>query len=344
MRDLPADNQPTPCWCDLIKGDHDIRDHASGTAGTFSNSAASPSSPPPTVPVHQVQPTRDRARPPRDLPRTVAITSPPFRVETIRVRHAGRRPMMVAALAVALVAVSIIKPWAGTGQAQPDPSRASPIPAGVVEPMPTASAPGLAETGEASTGTAPGPLAPGQVDCGSADWRIVTLGDFLGWTVRTWIAITPVEADGPGDSSIPDLALGESDIVGLGACAPSAWAGAPGRASRIVAAWRISADGATTSKFGRVALAPLDPLPPDGLAGTRPAVPLPVAELVRPITAAQGGRWPAGRYVLLLASPDASPGRWISVVIGHALGAVRRPDVPPGAPRGGPSVGRARPR
>ena len=25
-----ADSQPHPCWCDLIKGDHDLRDHPSG--------------------------------------------------------------------------------------------------------------------------------------------------------------------------------------------------------------------------------------------------------------------------------------------------------------------------
>ncbi len=27
MRNLPADRQPHPCWCELIKGDHDVRDH-----------------------------------------------------------------------------------------------------------------------------------------------------------------------------------------------------------------------------------------------------------------------------------------------------------------------------
>jgi|GEM_PF-1197533 len=233
------------------------------------------------------------------------MTSPPSGVETVRVRRAGRRPLAIAALVVALVAVSIVKPWAGAGRAEPDPAPAS-------------AATGPAETADVSISTEYGVLAPGQVDCVSSDWRIVALGNFGGWTVRTSIAITPVEASGPGDSSIPDLSLGASDIAGLGACAPSTWSGAPGRASRIVTAWRTSADGALTATFARVTLAELDPLPSGSPAGAQPIAPRSVAELVRPLPATQGGRWPAGRYVLLLASPDAGAGRWIAVDIGVA--------------------------
>jgi len=233
------------------------------------------------------------------------MTSPPSGVETVRVRRAGRRPLAIAALVVALVAVSIVKPWAGAGRAEPDPAPAS-------------AATGPAETADVSISTEYGVLAPGQVDCVSSDWRIVALGNFGGWTVRTSIAITPVEASGPGDSSIPDLSLGASDIAGLGACAPSTWSGAPGRASRIVTAWRTSADGAPTATFARVTLAELDPLPSGSPAGAQPIAPRSVAELVRPLPATQGGRWPAGRYVLLLASPDAGAGRWIAVDIGVA--------------------------
>ena len=201
------------------------------------------------------------------------MTSPPSGVETVRVRRAGRRPLAIAVLVVALVAVSIVKPWAGAGRAEPNPAPASPKPAVAIVPVPvaivpvpSASAPGPAATGPAATAktaetadvsisTEYGVLAPGQVDCVSSDWRIVTLGDFGGWTVRTSIAITPVEASGPGDSSIPDLSLGASDIAGLGACAPSTWSGAPGRPSRIVTAWRTSADSAPTATFARMTLA-----------------------------------------------------------------------------------------
>lgn len=236
------------------------------------------------------------------------MTSPPSGVETVRVRRAGRRPLAIAVLVVALVAVSIVKPWAGAGRAEPDPAPASPA----TGPAATA------ETADVSISTEYGVLAPGQVDCVSSDWRIVTLGDFGGWTVRTSIAITPVEASGPGDSSIPDLSLGASDIAGLGACAPSTWSGAPGRASRIVTAWRTSADGALTATFARVTLAELDPLPSGSPVGAQPIAPRSVAELVRPIPATPGGRWPAGRYVLLLASLDPGAGRWIAVDIGVA--------------------------
>jgi hypothetical protein len=156
-------------------------------------------------------------------------------------------------------------------------------------------------------------------------------------------AITPVEAGGPGDPSIPVLSLGESDVAGLGACAPSTSPVAPGRASRIVEAWRRDLAGATTTTaatappdatppsgaaasatdggtgtaatWERVTIAQLDPLSSGGPAATR-LTPVSVTELYRPVPASQRGRWPAGRYVLLLASPDAGADRWIAVDIG----------------------------
>ena len=146
----------------------------------------------------------------------------------------------------------------------------------------------------------------------------MTLGGFARWTVRTSIVIAPVEADGPGDASIPHLALGDADVAGVGACAPRGPAGAPGRASRIVAAWRMSDDAAPSATFAPMALADLDPLPSGGPIGARPGASRAVAELVRPVDAKQDGRWPAGQYVLLLASPDAGPDRWIGIEIGAA--------------------------
>jgi hypothetical protein len=260
------------------------------------------------------------------------MTSPPVRVETVRVRHAGRGPVAVAALVVTLVAVSIVKPWAGPGPAQLDAESASPMTA---TPGPRPASPAAALDASAAPSGAPGStesalgaeaflvaradvLTPGQIQCGSAEWRIVTLGGFARWTVRTSIAIEPVEADGPGDASIPDLALGDSDVAGLGACAPRSGAGAPGRASRIVAAWRISSGQDAAATFGPVPLADLDPLPSGGPIGARPGASRAVAELVRPIITERSGRWPAGRYVLLLASPDAGPDRWIGIDIGPA--------------------------
>jgi hypothetical protein len=191
------------------------------------------------------------------------MTSPPFRVETVPVRRTGRGPVVIAALAVTLVAVSIVKPWSGADPGTADPSRDFASPAAVAvnpvvdapadtshaEASPAAAAPtpdhlGPAQGIAAAEST---PLAPGQVDCGSSGWDLVTLGSFLRWTVRTLTAITPVDAGGPGDSSIPVLSLGESDVAGMGACAPSISPVAPGRASRIVEAWRRGPAGATTT-------------------------------------------------------------------------------------------------
>ncbi len=290
------------------------------------------------------------------------MTSPPFRVETVPVRRSGRGPIIVGALAVTLVAISIVKPWAGPAppaeaafalqspgtvaisaadsSADSSPHQGSAVP-GVVPDTPGA------PDGPA---VAPAPLAAGQVECGSADWRIVTLGDFGRWTVRSWIAVTPVEAAGPDDPAIPGLWLGESDVAGMGACAPSVSPTAPGRASRIVEAWWRPLDGATATatgaattgaattgapttgattatgaaatatraSFERVTLAQLDPLPSGGPVAVRRLTPTSVTELYRPVPASAGGRWPAGRYVLLLASPDRGPDRWIGIEIGAA--------------------------
>jgi hypothetical protein len=174
------------------------------------------------------------------------MTSPPFRVETVPVRRTGRGPV-VAALVLTLVAVSIVKPWSGADPGTADPSRdfASP---GAVAVNPVVDAPADTSRAEASPAAAESaPLAPGQVVCGSSGWDLVTLGSFLRWTVRTLTAITPVEVGGPGDPSIPVLSLGESAVAGLGACAPSISPVAPGRASRIVEAWRRGLAGATTT-------------------------------------------------------------------------------------------------
>jgi len=250
------------------------------------------------------------------------MTSPPFRVETVAVRRANRLPMAVIALAMVMVVVSIVKPWAGADQTQLDRVPPSPLPAAVTAPLPTSSPTGPAETPAVLVAASPAPLAPGQVDCGSSGWEVVTLGSFLRWTVRTLTAITPVEAGGPGDSSIPVLWLGESDVAGVGACTPAARPGAPSSASRIVAAWRQNAGGATTATFGRVALSDLDSLPmggpSGGLAAPPSTAPASVVELVRPFPTAQRGRWPSGRYVLLLASPDAGADRWIAIDIAAA--------------------------
>jgi hypothetical protein len=80
--------------------------------------------------------------------------------------------------------------------------------------------------------------------------------------------------------------------------------------------------GTSTLTSKRVALSDLDVLPLGGPVGGPAAppssAPASVVELVRPFPATQRGRWPAGRYVLLLASPDAGPDRWIAVDIGTA--------------------------
>jgi hypothetical protein len=272
--------------------------------------------------------TRAPARPDREpvnlrsQTHTVAMTSPPFRVETVPVRRASRLPTAVAALAVVMVVVAIVKPWDGTDQAQLDRVPASPVLAAVNAPLPTPYPPGPAKTPAVSMPASAAILAPGQVECGSADWQVVTLGTFLSWTVRTWIAIAPVEAGGPGDPTIPVLSLGGSDVAGMGVCAPATRPGALSPASRIVAAWRQSAGGATAAAFGRVALSDLDIAPLGGPAGgpadLRSTAPVSVVELVRPFPATQRERWPAGRYILLLASPDRGPDRWIAVDIGGA--------------------------
>ena len=67
------------------------------------------------------------------------MTSPPIRVETVPVRRTGRWPVVIAALAVTLVAASILKPWGGAGS---DPSDGT-----LALPSPTAGAADAADNG-----------------------------------------------------------------------------------------------------------------------------------------------------------------------------------------------------
>lgn len=261
----------------------------------------------------------------------VAMTSPPIRVETVPVRRAGRWPALLVGLAAVLVGLAIVKPWGGADDGRADPVAPSPLAVALATVVASPAAQVSAPAAVVSADAAPVALLPGQVACDTLDWQLVTLGTLLRWTVRTWTPITPVEASGAADPSIPDLSLGSSDVVGMGACAPSNGSERTGTASRIVAAWRQGAatglpaaaggaatGGAAASAFGRVGLADLDRLSAGGLAAATSLRPASVAELVRPFPATQRGRWPAGHYVLLLASPDAGPDRWIAVDIGTA--------------------------
>ena len=170
------------------------------------------------------------------------MTSPPISVETVPVRRAGRWPALLVGLAGVLVGLAIVKPWGGADVGRTDPVAPSPL-AVALAPVPASPAalarvPADRRRRRRARRRRAGGVPPGQVACGSSDWRIVTLGSFGRWTVRSWTAITPVEASGAADPSIPVLSLGSSDVVGMGACAPSNGPEGTGRASRIVAAWR----------------------------------------------------------------------------------------------------------
>lgn len=135
---------------------------------------------------------------------------------------ARQRGLSFAALAVVLViALAVVKPWAGPGgastQSGPD----------VVRPLPAAS------TTEAAAAT-PGPTADTAADIaaplclGAGAWRIASLELWRERDVRVWRAIEPIaEASGPLDPTIPTAPAVGLEIRALGWCAPAYGPGRP---------------------------------------------------------------------------------------------------------------------
>ena len=238
------------------------------------------------------------------------------------VSGADPRPLYaVIVVLLAVIVVLAIRPWGG--EAMPpdgsDQGRASPGQAGEPTEAPD---PSLAE---APTPGPPDDVAALVETCGSpSGWRAATLQAWAGRSqpIRSWIAVTPVEASGPLDPVIPFAPVATGIVTAIGYCAPLDEATRPPAVARA-SLWAIR-DGRETP----LSLIPLEPDSPDALGGlwSRPG------EVTGGETSP--GVWPPGRYVVEVASPGGEYRRWLGIEIADLALLRASPSAP--APSGSP--------
>ena len=223
-------------------------------------------------------------------------------------RPPGAGPLIAVGLALAFLAVAIVKPWGGGVGSLPVPSGGSP-----------------SEPGQSNPGASPEPSLPAEACNPEAGWRLFTIEVNAGHPVRTWYSIRPVAASGPTDGTIPTIRIYTEGLGRLGYCAGGSAAGsapfdrasgwlvdAAGRA-RPIALVRAAEPGLDGS--GRSALFE----PPGPLSGDRP------------------GDWPPGRYVLSVGPGEATADRlWFAAQVVVVDGATSTPRAPSPAPTASP--------
>ena len=151
----------------------------------------------------------------------------------------SRLPVRLAALAVVLIVLAVLKPW-GTAPAI---DSAPPSPAG---PGPAASpAGGSRFAGATAPGVGAAPIEtpnPDAVECLEPDgWRIVTLQRASRRESRSWTVERPTIASGPDDPGIDSVRLSGEDLVEVGFCA--AGQGVGRSPAVITGAWHLAANG-----------------------------------------------------------------------------------------------------
>lgn len=146
------------------------------------------------------------------------------------VRVGGRAPFgqRWVAVAAALLAILIIKPWGGdTGGSGIRSTPSSP-------PVPTP--PRTSERPQSSNEVV---AAECQAPSG---WRVFTIERWHEETMRIWWAVTPVVTTEPTDPRIPVLSIVATDVPALGYCAPLFGPDRP-PADAVVRMWRVDSSG-----------------------------------------------------------------------------------------------------
>ena len=234
------------------------------------------------------------------------------RIEVTRVRRgSGGLAQVALVLAMAAIAVSIIKPWESrdggrTADRSAEPAAVtsgSPTPARVTPPS---APPASASTAGERPATSLDPLA---VPCISRNgWRVVAVQRTAGRESRSWAAVVPVEARRPTDRTIPVLREVTAVTRALGYCLPHDLADESDPVDLSTDVWRVD-----------VARARATPLRDLG----RLAAPDPMASelfLAPGAETLETSRWPAGRYVFRVANRADDWALWFSVELVRATG------------------------
>lgn len=185
------------------------------------------------------------------------------------------------ALVTGLIVLAIVKPWAW---GQPPPAPAPHLPRAPIRVSPV----------DTPAVVAPDPVAAICHD--SPSWRVASVGDFLGGTLREWAFVTPVPAAGPADPSIPYALFAFDRVEALGYCAPTDKA--PG-SGVIIGVYQLGADGARVP----IVVRRLEHTPASSVAGLFERGPAGPSGSPGPGDSPNAG-WLPGRYVFSLRSPS----------------------------------------
>ena len=134
-------------------------------------------------------------------------------------------------------------------------------------------------------------------------WRVIATEIWVDRTARTWKAIDAVEASGPDDPAIQMVLVTGEAVPRLGWCAPVVGPEIPPVAARAtIFALRSRRPVELTTRL-------LEPTEP----GSGGGVWAPPDDRAAPPAATDS--WPAGRYVIRIATPDGRFERWLGAKV-----------------------------
>ena len=222
----------------------------------------------------------------------------------VPVGRTGRGPLLVAALVVAAFAVGLVRPWdwlasgsegtAGPLERPGTVAGATRDPGGPGDPAATTSADGSPGAGSEAAYQAPTCAYP-------ASWRTASLQLWAGREARVWSAAAATAADGPADPAIPFHLVASDVVEAIGWCAPVTGPERPPLAA-VGSLYRVRGGSAVEVPFERL----------------EPAAPSALGELWEPPAGTDGRTptWPAGRYVIRLATPSGGYERYLGLDVG----------------------------
>ena len=191
----------------------------------------------------------------------------PVRVDAER-RTDVRRLLIVATFFLAL---AIIKPW----------------PAPVRLPPPAATPAALAEASPSTFLPTPTPPSAVSLLCFEPlGWRVASIEMTVGFRLRTWGLVNPIQATDARDPAIPRIVVTSSSVIALGYCAP---VDQPPPDDVDVVIYRLDA----VRPPSPVRIVRLGPNPASPLGGLYLPAPVPAPSSQTPATAS----WDNGIYV-----------------------------------------------
>jgi hypothetical protein len=217
------------------------------------------------------------------------------RIAPVRSRGKNDRRVVEALMAVGLILVglAIVKPW------DLGPRRATGTPRDDAGVRPSQGTPMPSTTPNTDDLVARFCLAP-------SGWRIYSLEQWADQRIRSWKAVQPaVAASGPTDPRIPIVPVVARSVVRAGWCAPVDPHDRPPSASRVTVYARF--DDVQDASLARIEPQQVQPTAGASVLGAAYAPPVPPGQRQGAVQA----DWPAGTYVVRVATLDGKYQRWL---------------------------------